>query len=96
MGKAARIKKERKQQLQSRPVVIVDEHTKQEHSFSPQQMRVVAEMVASARKDGRERAALEFVEWIHTIDEIKGIGGKRARDIANHFLAYGPGGSKVK
>jgi ERCC4-type nuclease len=90
MGKAARLKRERKQKQQSN-VVIDDLHTGQEHSFSPQQMRVVAEMVSRARKEGQEKAALEFVNWIGTINEIKGIGEKRARDIANHFLAYGPG-----
>jgi predicted flap endonuclease-1-like 5' DNA nuclease len=91
MGRKARLKKERKQQPQ-RNVVIDDLHTGQEHSFSPQQMRVVAEMVARARKEGQEKAALEFVKWFDTITELKGIGPQRARELANHFLAFKPGG----
>jgi predicted flap endonuclease-1-like 5' DNA nuclease len=94
MGKKSRLKKERQQiraqQLQ-KPIVIVDEHTQQEHLFSQQQMKVVAEMVARARQEGREKAALEFVEWFNHVTEVRGIGPKLQRDLANHFLAYGPG-----
>lgn len=94
MGRKARLKKERKQQPQQRNIVIDDMHTGQEHSFSPQQMRVVAEMVARARKEGQEKAAMEFVGWFDTITELKGIGPQRARELANHFLNYKPGGQK--
>lgn len=99
MGKQAKkIKNNIKPQPFFKNVIIQDNWTGQEHKFTPQQMKAVAEMVARARAEGqekgREAAALEFVNWIGTINEIKGIGEQRARAIANHFLAYKPGGNK--
>jgi NADPH-dependent glutamate synthase beta subunit-like oxidoreductase len=91
MGRKSRLKKERQQIRAEQPIIILDEHTQQEHIFSQQQMKVIADMVARARKEGREKAAFEFVEWFNHVTEVKGIGPKLQRDLANHFLAYGPG-----
>ena len=101
MGYKSKLKKQKKiaSLFPETSTTFRDHHSGKDHIFSPEQMRVVAEMIGQARQEGQEqgrkKAALEFVRWIGTINEIKGIGEQRARAIADHFLAYGPGGSQV-
>jgi hypothetical protein len=94
MGRKSRMKQERKEAGGKQKIVVFDEKTGKDHPFSPQQIRVVSEMLAAAREQGKEMAAMEFVNWVGMLKDIKGIGEQRAKDITNHFLKYGPGAKR--